>query len=201
MTTSSGFRPGRVTCLGVGAFLVGLVLISPFSASAAVRADSSKASDLTAIEAKIRIQDTADGDPALPFAREITPGAKSPSLRKRKKRRWFMPASVARNKARSFARYVGNQSYPEDYSDDPDLIGSVWETFSTGSCKRRGFSRVNCFWAVFSEPFDLIDEFDNVVGEDEFFCAGFLDVWYPRAVRRAVKIRNTSSLCDWNSNI
>ena len=112
---------------------------------------------------------------------------------------WYMPSPKAFSTASRFATYFRNQTRPSDYSNDSDLIGASWSRTRVDDCRRRSFSRVNCTWVVFSERFNIIDSAGNVVGEDEFACTGWLDVWYPIASYRKLKIRNTRSRCNWVS--
>ena len=93
-----------------------------------------------------------------------------------------------------------NNTLPGDYSSDVVLGGSEWVDWRTGRCLRRTFSHVACYFAVFSEDFDLLDDQGNIVGEDYFFCDGYLSSWYPRASRPLIRIRWEVPECLWSSD-
>lgn len=119
--------------------------------------------------------------------------------KKRKKRRWFMSFATARQSAARFARSVANNSRPSDVDDDPDLIGSEWFEWRTGRCLRANFSRVSCYFGVYSEDFDVVDEEGNIIGEDFYLCDGFVASWYPTAKRRSLRTKLVIPECLWAS--
>ncbi len=140
------------------------------------------------------------GVKALSFPRTLTQEENGLSRRSfKRKRSWYMPVATARNNAAGFARFAVNNSSPSEFSNDPDLIGSQWEESRAGKCLRVSISRVDCYYAFYSETFDLIID-DQIVGTDFFFCDGFLASWYPRGTRKSIKDRLIMPECLWGSD-
>lgn len=115
-----------------------------------------------------------------------------------------MRASTAEARTVSFARYLADNTLPNDYSQETEGIdlGTIpWAEYGGGLCKRKGYSRVNCFWFVETETIDLYDETNQLVDFGTFACGGYMDSWYPRARRPILKSRLTEGLCYWNSEL
>lgn len=123
------------------------------------------------------------------------------STRARRPRVWKMPVSVAQRTTLSLARAVYNETTPNDFDESGSIIGeSDWDDYGAGSCQRRSKSRVNCLGLVWS-AFDIVDEFDQIVGEDTFTCGWEQTTWYPRARTKQLKTEVVSQLCFWDSEV
>ena len=111
-----------------------------------------------------------------------------------------MPVAVAQRATGSFARYIYSNTTPNDFDEQGLIIGdSDWDYWGAGECKRKSRSRVNCFGLV-EGYFDTVDDQDQVIGEDTFYCIWEQTTWYPRARQKRLKTDIPAEYCGWESD-
>jgi hypothetical protein len=171
------------------AFLAGLVFVG--GAKAANQIDASV--PRTASEANLSL--IGEASDLLKSADVSSVGTAATTSRVRP-RRFFMPFPVAKNQSVVFARYFSNNTYPEEFTDEVE--SSYWDYYDTGLCERNSYSKMTCF-SYASADFDIVNYYDEVVGEDTFVCAWDTAVWYPFARRKTLKWTAFDSACFWRS--
>ena len=123
------------------------------------------------------------------------------STRARRPRVWKMPVSVAKRTTLSAAQSVYNNTTPNEFDESGSIIGeSSWDEYGAADCERKSTSRVNCLGAVLAY-FDVVDDADEVVGEDTFYCIWEQSVWYPRAKTKQLRTQLVDSACGWESDL
>lgn len=154
-------------------------------------------------ELRATAERNAAGTAAGPRVEHPSPTTRSisgtPSLRKAKLWRFFMPVSRAENRSLGFARYMYFNTAPDDYTSDV-YSDSYWEDYDAGLCKRLSYSKVRCF-AYIAAEFNVRDEYDQIIGSDEYSCSWYTNVWHPVGKRRVLKWNTERFDCFWESEV
>ena len=130
--------------------------------------------------------------------RSVTERAVGP--RARRPRAWKMPVAVAERATLAFAMDIYANTTPNEFDESGTMIGtSDWDDYAAGLCKRKSKSRVNCTGLV-EAYYDVVNEANEVVGEDTFYCIWDQTNWYPRARFKRLNTDIPSEYCGWESD-
>ena len=187
----------ELSVLKRGRVLIGAIALLTVLVAVNITADLAGASNQIASSAK-RNSATIDTAPLKQAGSADTPATRSVSPRSAKRWRFFMPISTAENRSLNFARYMYDNSAPDEYSSEI-YSPSYWDEYDSGLCKRQGYSKVKCFNYIAAE-FEIVNGSGQVIGYDEFSCAWYTDVWYPVGTKRFLKWNTYQFTCFWESD-